>query len=161
MNYIYTIILAVFLMGMALDPEAGCDDNTSETIVSDTGVQRVEADVRPGADGLTVEQKNISNRLAMDNKPGSIKHLYILSAYSGQVLIYSTVQGKVTSSGKRLTPLTVSDAWPEATSVRWEGMPVNLFGRDRITTEVMQDDGTFGSSVEYLYWWDSKGTYHQ
>lgn len=161
MNYIYTIILGLFLMGMALDPDAGCMGNTSETIVTDNGVRRVEADVRPGADGLTIEQKNISKRLDIDNLPGSIKHLYIISAYSGQVLIYSTVQGKVTSSGKRLTPLTVSDAGANLTSPRWEGMPVNLFGRDRNTTEVMQDDGTFGSSVEYLYWWDSKGAYHQ
>ena len=29
------------------------------------------------------------------------------------------------------------------------------------TTEVIQDDGTYGSSVPYIYWWDTKGIYHQ
>ena len=30
-----------------------------------------------------------------------------------------------------------------------------------ITLEVVQDDGTYGHSSEYLYWWDTKGVYHQ
>jgi hypothetical protein len=31
----------------------------------------------------------------------------------------------------------------------------------QITTEMMQDDGTFGNSVPYLYWFDTHGRYHQ
>ena len=27
--------------------------------------------------------------------------------------------------------------------------------------ELLGDDGTYGSSAEYIYWWDSKGVYHQ
>lgn len=27
--------------------------------------------------------------------------------------------------------------------------------------EVLQDDGTYGDSIEFLYWYDSKGIYHQ
>jgi hypothetical protein len=61
-----------------------------------------------GTDGLTVEQRNIRDRLKIDNLPGSIKHLYVISAYSGQVLLYSTVRGKITSGGKRLTPSMVA-----------------------------------------------------
>ena len=30
-----------------------------------------------------------------------------------------------------------------------------------VTDEVVQDDGTYGSSIPYLYWWDTKGVYHQ
>jgi len=26
---------------------------------------------------------------------------------------------------------------------------------------VLQDDGTYGSSIEYLFWWDVQGRYHQ
>lgn len=103
--------------------------------------------------GNTVEQQNIKDRVAMDNKPGSIKHLYVISAYSGQVLIYSTVKGKVTSSGKRLTPTSASNN---------EGsFYIEIDGRRYYTNELLGEDGTFGHSVEYLYWWDSKGIYHQ
>ena len=57
---------------------------------SDSGIAKTSVAVRPGSDGLTVEQRNVRDRLVADNKPGSIKHLYVISAYSGQVLIYNT-----------------------------------------------------------------------
>lgn len=138
---------------------SACDPISTGQPVSSSGVRQVTAAVQAGPDGLTVEQRNVSDRLNMDNKPGSIKHLYIISAYSGQVLIYSTVRGKVTSSGKRLTPTTVSTN--QANTNASDGVPVDIAGRSYRTGEVIQDDGTYGSSVEYIYWWDSKGVYHQ
>lgn len=137
----------------------GCDEMPAQQNgTASSGVSVKTTTVTPGSDGLTVEQRNIRDRLAMDNKVGSIKHLYILSAYSGQVLLYSTVRGKVTSSGKRLAPTTVlySD---KAMGVN--GNDVWLDGHRFVTSEMTQDDGTFGSSVEYLYWWDVQGRYHQ
>jgi uncharacterized protein YcfL len=136
-----------------------CDSPAQRQPTSSSGVQQTTVQVQTGPDGLTVEQRNVRDRLSMDNKPGSIKHLYIISAYSGQVLIYSTVRGKVTSSGKRLTPTTVA-----VNSGEYHysyGIPVNIGGSDHSTSEVLQDDGTYGSSVDYIYWWDSKGVYHQ
>lgn len=124
---------------------------------SNSGINAIRVKVNAGTDGLTTEQRNVAQRLKLDNLPGSIKHLYIISAYSGQVLIYSTVKGKVTSSGKRLSPLTV------ATSVGNynEGVSVNINGNNYYTSEILQDDGTYGSSVDYIYWWDIRGAYHQ
>ena len=127
---------------------------------SDSGVHKATATVQTGSDGLTVEQRNIVDRLKADNQHGSIKHLYILSAYSGQCLIYSTVRGKVTSSGKRLTPNSVLAA-AYGTVGYTHGIDIQIGGHDQVTSEVLQDDGTYGSSVEYIYWWDSKGIYHQ
>lgn len=126
---------------------------------SDSGVTKAEVQVQTDASGLTIEQKNIQERYKRDNTPGSIKHLYIISAYSGQVLIYSTVKGKVTSSGKRLNPTSVVDATSGYS--RTYGFNVNIGGRNCRTTEVLQDDGTYGSSIEYLFWVDTKGVYHQ
>jgi hypothetical protein len=83
----------------------------------------------------------------MENKPGAIQHLYILSAYSGQVLLYSTVKGKVTSSTKRLSPSSVEKSF-------------GGYSGD-YSPELIGDDGTYGSSIEYLYWWDIKGIYQQ
>ncbi len=141
------------LLGFAMLCLLQSGEQSCEPPQSRSGVTIADAPkVQKGADGLTVEQRNIADRLKIDNMVGSIKHLYVISAYSGQVLIYSTVRGKVTSSGKRLTP-TLSD--DNTFQVQLPG------GRSFGTHEVLQDDGTYGSSIEFLYWLDSKGVYHQ
>src|SRR5258708_2584435 len=119
-----------------------------------SGVNKANVTVATGPTGLTVEQMNVSRRVIEDNKPGAVKHLYVISAMSGQVLLYSTVHGKVTSSGKRLSPLTTT------TGTSW-CMTVAVRGHEICTSEMLQDDGTYGSSVDYVYWWDTKGVYHQ
>lgn len=135
----------------------GCD---SVEPTSTSGVSKTNVNVPTGTDGLTTEQRNVKDRLLMDNKVGSIKHLYVISAYSGQVLLYSTVKGKVTSSGKRLTPTTANYA--SNANGGSSGFEVSMPNGDRFyTSEVLQDDGTYGSSIEYLYWWDVQGRYHQ
>lgn len=143
-------VLAVALCGFT---DGGCDGQPQTT--SNSGVQQATVKVTADADGHTIEQKNIAGRLTEDNKPGAIKHLYIISPYSGQVIIYSTVKGKVTSGGKRLSPLTVTN-----TENRYP-MPTVIDGDNKFTNEVIQDDGTYGSSSDYIYWWDTKGIYHQ
>ena len=121
-------------------------------------IKDVDADVDVNAiTGLTVEQANIKERIEEDNKIGAIKYLYVISAYSGEVILYSTVAGKVTSSGKRLNPY-------EATGAAEYGgdyFKVKVRGETVKTPEVPQDDGTFGHSIDYLLWWDTKGVYHQ
>ena len=141
------ILTVLFLAGTVV--MAGCNSNTTSTPVVKKAVARVVV----GADGNTVEQTNVKKRLEEDSRIGATKHLYIISAYSGQTIIYSTVEGKVTSSGKRLTPTMVSqdDYY----------IPVVINGVSRGTEQVMGDDGTYGSSVPYLYWWDTAGKYHQ
>lgn len=126
---------------------------------SSSGLKRATVEVRGGADGLSVEQRNVRDRVMADNKPGSIKHLYVISAYSGQVLIYSTVRGKVTSSAKRLTPDTISSIYGGDSAAN--GFSVPIGSTTAITQEVLSDDGTYGGSVPYIFWFDAKGAYHQ
>lgn len=147
-------IIAVLLL-------AACEYTPAAAPVATTGVHKATAHVELQASGLTMEQENIQRRLEEDNKPGSLKHLYIISAMSGDVLLYSTVRGKVTSSGKRLTPYAVAALDGQYVSQGHEGIPVNIGGQGKYTSEVLQDDGTYGSSIDYIYWWDSKGVYHQ
>lgn len=128
-----------------------CDDYTP---TSSSGVDRATTSVETDPDGHTVEQKNIIDRLAIDNTPGSIKHLYVISAYSGQVIMYSTVRGKVTSGSKRLSPSTVN-----ASSNM--GSSVYIGDQTYETEEIISDDGAYGSSGDYIFWFDSKGAYHQ
>lgn len=140
-----TSIAALFALTLV-----GCDVRSP---VSASGVGIASTQVKPGSDGLTVEQRNIKDRLQVDNKPGSIKHLYVISAMSGQVIIYSTVRGKVTSGGKRLTPVTAS-AYDFTETV-------DIGGREHTTNEVLQDDGAYGTSDPYIYWFDTRNIYHQ
>lgn len=151
------IIIAGLLVLLAACGDVGVTPQPAAT----TGVTKATAQVQVQANGLTIEQENVKRRLAEDNKPGAVKHLYIISAYSGDVLIYSTVKGKVTSSGKRLTPYTVSSADGQYVGDSFHGFSFDIGGERHRTSEVLQDDGTYGSSVDYIYWWDSKDVYHQ
>ena len=129
---------AIAMIVLVVAGFAGCGDGWK----APSRVTQQHVELKPGTSGRTVEQDNVAKRLLEDNLLGAIKHLYVISAYSGQVILYSTVTGKVTSGGKSLS---------------------HRLQRDYGTTvlDAMGDDGTFGQSVEYLYWWDTKGIYHQ
>ena len=144
-----------FLTALVLALSA-CNDGDSVP-VSTSGVRKATVKVQTQADGRTVEQENIANRLLADNTPGSIKHLYVISAYSGQVIIYSTVKGKVTSGSKRLSPSSVGNS----TGGQYCNS-VNIDGTNFCTSEVLGDDGAYGSSGDYIFWFDAeKNGYHQ
>lgn len=156
MKKVLSLVALVAMLGFA-----GCQvpvDNGKPK--STSGVSKATANVKVQSNGLTVEQDNVKKRIEAENTPGAIKHLYIVSAMSGQTLIYSTVKGKVTSSGKRLTPKTVLAANGSSGSYK-QGIKVNIGGNTHRTSEVLGDDGAYGSSIPYLYWWDVKGLYHQ
>lgn len=157
----YLLVMCIVAMGVLFMAEDDCNGQQSGQPQSASGVTQASTHVNVGTDGLTVEQRNIKGRLDEDNKPGSIKHLYVISPYSGQVIMYSTVKGKVTSGGKRLTPTTVSAMDGHAVGSDHFGNEVNVAGRTLYTPEVLQDDGTYGTSGDYLYWWDVRGAYHQ
>ncbi len=144
MKKISLIILVVIFLSCI-----GCQNDPQS--ISGTKMVMVEK-VQTTPAGKTIEQSNITDRIKMDNTPGSIKHLYVISAYSGQVIIYSTVKGKVTSSDKRLTPSTVDGS---------NTFDLHIGGTLYGTRQILGEDGTYGHSAEYLYWWDSKGIYHQ
>lgn len=136
----------------------GCNDRPT---ISNSGVSQTSVRIETETNGLTVEQNNIANRLKMDNRPGSIKHLYLLSPFSGRQIFYSTVRGKISSSGKRLTPKTVNWNMNSMSIPNDQGVPVTINGRTAATSEMIQDDGTYGDSSEYLYFWNETDQYFQ
>lgn len=145
------LLTAIVIMLMLMF--TGCEPDKQP--VSNSGVGMAQAVVNTQSSGLTIEQENIKKRLELENMPGAIKHLYVISAYSGQVILYSTVKGKITSSAKRLTPTTVTENGASY------AMEVHIANRKYYTEEVIQDDGTYSSSIPYIYWWDVRGQYHQ
>ena len=129
---------------------------------SDSGVSKASVKVTTDANGNTVEQTNYMERVKRDNDLGSVKHLYIISSYSGDVMEYSTVKGKVTSGGKRLSPTTVQGSTSindNSNNTNWN--VVKIGETNHVTDEVMDEYGTYGSSMSYIYWFDAQGTYHQ
>lgn len=153
---IYSII-AIFVIALTV---TSCNFDQRPQQSSDSGVAKATVKIATDADGHSVEQKNIMERLVRDNKVGEVKHLYIISSYTGDVMEYSTVKGKVTSGSKRLSPKTVNN------SVAMNGSYGNTntvyIGQTAYyTDEVLDDGGTYGESGNYLYWFDAQGNYHQ
>ena len=142
-------ILSIVLIPLVLMSASG--SSCSEPAQTSNGIALAQAEVQTGPSGMTVEQENVKRRVEQDNKPGSVKYLYCLSAYSGEVIFQSTVQGKVSSGGKRLEPseANAGNGIAFRTPAGWW------------TTETMQPDGTYGSSGDYVFWWDVQGVYHQ
>jgi hypothetical protein len=145
----------LFLTAMCI---CGCVPQSAP--VSTSGVHQAKTKVAVGSDGLTTEQRNVTARLAIDNKPGSIKHLYLISPLNGRQVFYQTVKGKISSSGKRLAPKTVN--WRQnKVPITDTGIAVDIGGELAVTNEVIQDDGTYGDSSEYLFFWNQSGQYFQ
>ena len=138
---------------------ASCDGtNWNNQQKSDSGVTKATVQVKTDENGNTVEQRNVMERIKRDNEIGSVKHLYVVSSYTGDVMEYSTVQGKVTSGGKRINPKTVQgNGFDNAGASNL----VYLGGVGYTTDEVIDDGGTYGESGQYLYWFDAQGNYHQ
>ena len=147
-------IIAILLFTVLF---ASCDALVSQQ-KSDSGVTKATTEVKTDANGRTIEQENIIERLKRDNAPGSIKHLYIISSYTGDVLQYSTVKGKVTSGSKRLSPKTVN-----GNGYQNDGFSnkVHIGGIMYTTDEVLDDGGAYGESGNYMFWFDAQGNYHQ
>lgn len=146
----------IFLLMTIISMSCGVDFNSQQK--SDSGITKATTAVQTDASGKTIEQENIIERLKRDNEPGSIKHLYIISSYTGDVLQYSTVKGKVTSGGKRLSPKTVNGNGYNNAGV---SNMVTIGGDRYSTNEVLDDGGAYGESGSYMFWFDAQGNYHQ
>jgi len=94
------------------------------------------------------EIDNITKRLELTSNPGAVGYIILLNDM-GQPIVYTSVIGKVTSSGKRLTK-----PWKAVTGDRgeWKG--------DFIVAGP-SDEGTWGSSDPYIYFWSATGQYYQ
>lgn len=154
-----TVSTVFFLSFCLMLMSNGCADDTPQrTPRSDSGIKKISAEVQVQSNGRTLEQQNIFERYKADSDPAAVKHLYVISSMSGDCIMYSTVKGKVTSSGKRLSPYSVEVHPGGEYAKRHHGYSL---ADGRITSEVLQDDGTYGSSYPYIYWFDVRGNYHQ
>jgi hypothetical protein len=89
----------------------------------------------------SLERENVRQRILVSNDPNTLQWVYPMS--SGRVIGRFPVKGKVTSGGKRLT---ATAGYNSSTS----------------SSEELPDEmGTYGSSGEYIFWFDPAGRIHQ
>jgi hypothetical protein len=135
------ILLIVPLFLMACEPQAQVK----------TAKQTQSQKAKEAANSISftenAEIENITARLKLTSNPGLTGFILLMNE-AGQPIMYTGVKGKVTSGGKRLTkPYQVKD-----------------HGRTKYAYKVTpspSDEGTWGSSNPYVYFWTTTGQYVQ
>lgn len=90
------------------------------------------------------EIDNIKRRLELTSNPGAIGFVLLMNQ-AGQPIMYTSVKGKITSGSKRLTPSDREYANGNGSGIR----------------AAASDEGTYGSSDPYIYFWTVSGQYIQ
>lgn len=147
------LVLASLVIGLL----AGCGATPVSQVASGGAVQaEVGFDIPKNSQGHTVEQQNIIDRLRVTTDPTKVLWIHLLSL-DGKILRRMPVSNKVTSSGKRLEPTTATSTAYQATDFP----QVKVGTTSYRTNELLQPDGTFGSSDQYIFWFDPQHRYHQ
>lgn len=136
------------------------DPPESSSPTSASGLIMQHISLSPVKNGMSLEQYNIAQRYLHDNKVDALKYVYIIGQ-NGQVCMNYQILGKITSSGKRLTPRSVAAGPDGAGYGITGGMEVTIGSDTYKTTEVIEDDGTYGDSMPYYYMWTTAGNYIQ
>ncbi len=159
-----TKVLVVLLSLIAVLSMNACagwfDPPESVSPKSASGLVMQSVSLSPVKNGMSLEQYNIAQRYLHDNKVDALKYVYIIGQ-NGQVCMNYQIMGKITSSGKRLTPRTLV-AGPDSSGYGINGgMDVTISSGSYTTAEVIEDDGTYGDSMPYYYMWTTAGNYIQ
>lgn len=94
------------------------------------------------------EIENINRRVKMTANPGQIGYVVLFNG-TGQPIAYYGVRGKITSGSKRLTNVT---AWVDRDCGEY---------RCQGSEPAPSDEGTYGSSGEYVFFWTTDDQYIQ
>jgi len=97
------------------------------------------------------EIDNIKARIELTSKPGALGFITLLNQ-AGQPIIYEGVRGKVTSGSKRLT---------KPTAVKSNYIGGTNGGSAYVLDQTPSDEGTWGSSGDYVFYWNTAGEYRQ
>lgn len=122
---------------------SGCEEEKTAN-----GMQAAKA--KAAANSITfaenAEIDNIKARLTLTANPGLLGFIVLLNE-TGQPVMYSGVKGKVTSGGKRLTEPDRFGSWSA--------------GENNVVRQAPSDEGTYGNSGEYVFFWTPAGQYIQ
>lgn len=140
-------------LGIALSMGTACNLHDKEPSSASGAHQADPIRVPKNAQGDTMEQQNINDRLRVTTDPTKVLWIHLI-ALDGKIIRRMPVRGKVTSSGKRLEPakVVVDPHESSGTYPKYDGY---------YTDERIEADGTYGSSDPYIYWFDPMGRYQQ
>ncbi|MES3004855.1 MAG: hypothetical protein V4690_01930 [Patescibacteria group bacterium] len=145
--------LFVVLIGVLV---IACDGGPRTPQQSVSGATQAAPDTVPkNSKGNTVEQQNIADRLKVTQDPTKVMWIHLI-ALDGRILRRMAVRNKVTSSSKRLEPVQAVVVSGDMKSGYYPAAPGGFQ-----TPELIQPDGTHGSSDPYIFWFDPMGRYHQ
>ena len=129
---------------------AACGDPPPPS-VKDIQAQEAEKAAQSIDFSANAEIANIKARHELTSTPGMIGYIILMNE-AGQPVFYGSVKGKITSSGKRLTPPDQNRKYKPV----WNGdSRVSAIG------PAPSDEGTWGSSDPYIYFWTAEGQYMQ
>lgn len=142
------ILLIVPLFLMACEPQAKTTKQTQS--------QKAKEAAASISFTENAEIENIKERLKLTSNPGLTGFILLMNE-AGQPIMYTGVKGKITSGGKRLTSPVQS--W----SYRRDGTKgAGIGGYDTgALGPAPSDEGTWGSSNPYIYFWTTTGQYVQ
>lgn len=148
-----TTLIALLCTTFLLCTADSCDVGSKKDTQSVKQVEAQKSIEAAAALNFTdnAERENIVKRLKLTSQPGLLGFIVLLNS-AGQPIMYTAVQGKVTSSTKRLTPNQ---------QVNRYGIGGTSGGEGRVIINAPSDEGTFGSSDEYVFFWTPGGQYIQ
>jgi hypothetical protein len=144
MNYKNVLgIAAVIFMVSA------CDEKPAQTQVRNIQAEKAQAAANEINFTDNAEIDNIKARLKLTSNPGLLGYIVLLNE-TGQHVMYEAVKGKITSGAKRLNP---SDK--VVTAGNGSG------GSNMTIRAAPSDEGTFGQSGDYIFYYTQNGEYRQ
>lgn len=123
---------------------AGCEDAKPDNSIRAQQARKAQDAARSISFTDNAEIENIKRRIEITAQPGLLGFVLLMNE-AGQPILYEGVHGKITSGAKRLTE-------PDRVTVHWE---------KPVTRQSPSDEGTWGHSGEYIYYWNQNGEYRQ
>lgn len=151
MKNITKAAIAVAILSIGLTACLPVKNKATSAPVKQTQAQKAQkaADTIRFTENAEIE--NIKARLELTSNPGLTGFILLLNEM-GQPIMYTGVKGKITSGGKRLTrPFQVTNTNRDC------GQNAEC---DDLTASP-SDEGTWGSSNPYVYFWTTSGQYIQ
>lgn len=126
----------------------GCKAESAPITQKMTQAQKAKVAAESISFTENAEIDNIKSRLQLTSDPG-LTGFVLLMNEAGQPIMYTGIKGKITSGGKRLT--------------RGQEFARGSRGgyRADIVMDAPSDEGTWGRSSPYIYFWTTQGQYIQ
>jgi hypothetical protein len=140
--------LIILGLAAAIFSMSACEQRSGMNTTKSTQSQKAAQAAKSVKFTRNTEIENLKRRLKLTGEPGKVGFITLLNA-AGQPIMYTDVKGKVSSGGKRLTK-----TWRKVRCDKGSS-----YGECLVAAP--GDEGTYGSSSPYIYFWDTRGKYHQ